>query len=110
MTSNNLTLETFDLNNDIENNISKLKGNRFSTKVINKIQDEINKIALLKEFLFLNAKYDLIVVDNNKIDVIFEFENLENIFSNSSTSLFKTNEFFFTILLNLFIILSSIEL
>ncbi len=65
---------------DIEKYIDKVKGDRFSTKEVDKIQDEINKIALLKEFVFLNAKYDLIVVDNNKIDVIFEFENLEKFF------------------------------
>ena len=54
--------------------------------------DEIDNLALQKEFVFLNTKYDLLVIDKNKIDIIFNFNNLEkfyvdqiNIFGNFIT-------------------------
>ena len=77
---------------EINKNIKKLKGERYSSKIINKITDEIEQILLLKEFLFLNTKYDLSIIDENKINLKFKFENLEkfyveqiNIFGNFIT-------------------------
>ncbi len=77
---------------EINNHIKKLKGKKYSTKEVNKILDEIDQILLLREFLFLNTKYDLLIVDNNKINLKFKFEDLEkfyveqiNIFGNFIT-------------------------
>ena len=36
----------------------KLKGSYYSIKSINEIKNEIDKIALQKEFVFINAKYN----------------------------------------------------
>ena len=53
--------------------------------------EEIDKILVQKEFLFFNTKYDL-VTEGNKINIIFNFEDLEkfyveqiNIFGNFIT-------------------------
>ncbi len=77
---------------EINNDIKKLKGKKYSSKIVNKILDEIDQILLLKEFLFLNTKYDLFIVDKNKINLKFKFEDLEkfyveqiNIFGNFVT-------------------------
>ena len=86
--------ENFNKENFIEINkdIKKLKGKIYSSKIINKITDEIDQILLLKEFLFLNTKYDLSIFEKNKINLKFKFEDLEkfyveqiNIFGNFIT-------------------------
>ena len=76
----------------INNDIKKLKGKKYSSKIVNKTLDEIDQILLLREFLFLNTKYDLSIVDKNKINLKFKFEDLEkfyveriNIFGNFIT-------------------------
>ena len=81
--------ENFD---KINKKLIELKGERYSLKKLNKIIDEIDNIALQKEFVFLNTRYDLKVIDDNKIDIIFKFNNLEkfyvdqiNIFGNFIT-------------------------
>ena len=63
--------ETF---NDFYKKFNKLKGKKYSNKVINNIVDEINKIALQKEFLFVNADYTEIIVDQDKINVLINFK------------------------------------
>ena len=77
---------------EINNDIKKLKGKKYSSKIVNKTLDEIDQILLLREFLFLNTKYDLSIVDKNKINLKFKFEDLEkfyveriNIFGNFIT-------------------------
>ena len=70
----------------------ELKGKKYSLNSIKKIMEEIDKTALEKEFVFINAKYDELIVDNNKIniDIIFEegdkfFVEQINIFGNFIT-------------------------
>ncbi len=77
---------------EIQNDIKKLKGKKYSSKIVNNILDEIDQILLLREFLFLNTKYDLSIIDKNKINLKFKFEDLEkfyveriNIFGNFIT-------------------------
>ncbi len=94
---NNLSIELsniFNIKNfkKINNELKGFKGKQYSSKEINKILKEMDNILLSKEFMFLNTKYDLILIDNNKIDVIFKFEDLEqyyveqiNIFGNFIT-------------------------
>ncbi len=85
----NLDIETID---QINQKLFKLKGEKYSLKKLNLLVDEIDNLALQKEFVFLNTKYDLLVIDENKIDIIFNFNNLEkfyveqvNIFGNFIT-------------------------
>ncbi len=87
--NDNFNRENFD---KINKKLIELKGERYSLKKLNKIIDEIDNLALQKEFVFLNTRYDLKVIDDNKIDIIFKFNNLEkfyvdqiNIFGNFIT-------------------------
>ena len=56
-----------------------LKGKRYSLNAINKILKEINKIALIEEFQFINAKYNEQIVDN-KINLIITFGETEKLY------------------------------
>ena len=47
-------------------------------KKLDNILDEINKIALEKEFVFVDVNYDLNISDENKIIVDLKFKDLEN--------------------------------
>ena len=76
----------------INNVFNKLKGSLYSIKSIDEIKDEINKIALQKEFVFINAKYEENIIEKNKININFFLEQLErsyvdkiNIFGNFIT-------------------------
>ncbi len=87
--SKNFNLKNFTKIND---KLKSLKGTKYSSTEINKILDEIDKIILQKEFLFLNTNYDLKIIDNNQINVHFKFKDLEqfyveqvNIFGNFIT-------------------------
>ena len=76
----------------INKKIKKLKDKKYSSKEIDNIWDEIDKIILQKEYLFLNTEYVSNIVDKNKIDIQFKFKDLEqfyveqiNIFGNFVT-------------------------
>ncbi len=60
--------------------INDLKNQKFSEKKLNEIIDEINLLALQKEFIFVNTKYDLVILENNKINVKFSFDDLEKLY------------------------------
>ena len=76
----------------INNVFRKLKGSLYSTKSIDEIKAEIDKIALQKEFVFIDAKFEENIFNQNKINVNFFLEQLErsyvdriNIFGNFIT-------------------------
>ncbi len=76
----------------IDKKIKELKGKKYSSKIINKILDEIDNIILQKEYVFLNTEYEPTIVDNDKINIRFKFKDLEqfyvdqiNIFGNFIT-------------------------
>ena len=71
---NNLKLnipDTYSIKNfeNILNLFDKLKGKNYSLNKIEKILNEIDKIALTKEFEFINAKYTEAISDKNKINL-----------------------------------------
>ena len=57
-----------------------LKGKKYSVKSLNKVLNEIDKKALQKEFVFINAKYSEKVVDKNKINIEITLEELEKFY------------------------------
>ena len=59
---------------------NKLKGKAYSLNSIKKIINEIDKTALQKEFVFINAKYKEEIIDSNKIDIKIFFEESEKYF------------------------------
>ena len=76
----------------IINIFEKLKGSLYSIKSIDEIKDEIDKIALQKEFVFIDAKFEENIIDQNKINIQFFLNQLEksyvdkiNIFGNFIT-------------------------
>ena len=71
---------------------SDLKGKPYSLNLIKKIINEIDKTALQKEFVFINANYEEKIIDNDKININIFFEESEkyyvdrvNIFGNFIT-------------------------
>ena len=93
---NNVVIEINDnFNEDNFKNINqellKLKGKKYSSELVDNFVDDIDKILVQKEFLFLNTSYD-ITVDDNKINIKFKFKDMEkfyveqiNIFGNFIT-------------------------
>ena len=79
---NNLKLnipENYSVDNfkNILNLFDKFKGKIYSLNKIEKILNEIDKIVLTKEFEFINAKYDEIITEKNKINLTIKLEETE---------------------------------
>ena len=70
----------------------KLKGKKYSERILNRIIDDIDEIALKNEFIFINTNYNVKIINENRINVDFIFQELEkfyveriNIFGNFIT-------------------------
>ncbi len=63
-----------------EDNFESLKGKNFSQRKITKLIDEINTYTLRNEFIFLNAKYEVSVKKDYKIDILIKFDELDKVF------------------------------
>ena len=61
---------------------NKLKGKAYSLNSIKKIINEIDKTALQKEFVFINAKYQEKIIEGNKINIEIYFEESKKYFVN----------------------------
>ena len=71
---------------------NKLKDNTYDYSKISKILDEIDKISLLANYEFIDAEVSENIVDNNKINFVFQIKESEkfyveriNIFGNNIT-------------------------
>ena len=87
--SNEYSKENF---NELDNLFKKFKNDEYSIKSINEIKDFLDSIALRKEFVFIDSKFEEIIVGSNKINVNFYLDELEksyvdriNIFGNFIT-------------------------
>ena len=58
----------------------KLKGKNYSKRKINNLIDEINEFTLKNDFVFLNATFNQIINDNNKIDILIKLDDLDKTF------------------------------
>ena len=72
--SNDYKVDNFQDLNDV---FVDLKSTPYSLNSIKKIIKEIDKIALQKEFVFINAKYNEKIVDKNKINIEIFFDEIE---------------------------------
>ena len=75
-----------------QNQFDNLKGKKYSFKILESLIDELNDFILLNDFVFINATYKEIIKDENKIDIIINFDDLDkqyveriNIFGNFIT-------------------------
>ena len=87
--SNDYKIDNFQ---DLNDAFVDLKSTPYSLNSIKKIIKEIDKIALQKEFVFINTKYNEKIVDKDKINIEIFFDEIEksyidrvNIFGNFIT-------------------------
>ena len=57
-----------------------LKGKKYSKKVVNNLVNDLNEFILRNDFTFVNATYKEQIIDDNKIDIIINFDDLEKAF------------------------------
>ena len=67
--------------NDLDNFFKKIKDEKYSYKRIEKILDEIEKIALYQNYEFIDAKV-IEKIKGNKINFTFEIEDTEKLYVN----------------------------
>ena len=67
--------------NDLNNFFNKIKDEKYSYKSIEKILDEIEKIALYQNYEFIDAKV-IEEIKENKINFTFEIEDTEKLYVN----------------------------
>ncbi len=77
---------------NIQSILDKLKDKKYSQKKLNKVLEQVNKIALQNENIFVDTKYNFKIFDGNKINIELVFSDLEkfyveqiNIFGNFIT-------------------------
>tara|TARA_Y100000591_G_scaffold333304_1_gene375536 strand:- start:110 stop:2359 length:2250 start_codon:yes stop_codon:yes gene_type:complete len=58
----------------------KLKGKNYSKRKINNLINDINEFTLKNDFVFLNATFNQIIKDNNKIDILIKLDDLDKAF------------------------------
>ena len=95
---NNLTLSIptdYDPSNFkfIQSILDDMRNQPYSLNKINKLLNEIDKIAITKQYEFINASFDEKIVENNKIDIEFIIDESQklyvdriNIFGNDITN------------------------
>ncbi len=59
---------------------NNLKGKKYSKRVINDLVEDLNQFALRNEFIFINARFEEKVVQNNLIDIEINFDQLDKNF------------------------------
>ncbi len=69
--------ENFD---KINKKLNKLKGKKYSSAKLEKYLIEINKLALQKEFMFVNTEYEVNKLDENLIDLNIFFKEIEKFY------------------------------
>ena len=72
----------FDKNHfkDINKVLKNLKGKKYSLNNIKKILDEVDKVALSKQYEFVNAKISENIINNNKLNFTISMEESEKFY------------------------------
>ena len=63
-----------------QDKFNDLKGKKYSKKVINNLVNDLNEFILRNEFTFVNATYEELTIDDSKIDILINFDDLDKIF------------------------------
>jgi outer membrane protein insertion porin family len=66
--------------NKINSLLAKLQGKSYSLNKVNKILDEIDKVALSKQYEFIDADFTESIVDENKIDVSISMKETDKFY------------------------------
>ena len=66
--------------NFFQKKFDKLKGKKYSSKIIQNHINELNEFILLNDFVFINAKYENIIQPDNKIDILINFDDLDKVY------------------------------
>ena len=66
--------------NFFQKKFDKLKGKKYSSKIIQNQINELNEFILLNDFVFINAKYENIIQPDNKIDILINFDDLDKVY------------------------------
>ena len=77
---NNLDNNLLDTIKIYQNKFNKLEGKKYSYKSINNLIEELNNFTLENDFIFLNAGFTEKALNNNLIDIIINFDELDKIF------------------------------
>ena len=63
-----------------QDKFNDLKGKKYSKKVVNNLVNDLNEFILRNDFTFVNATYKEQTIDDSKIDIIINFDDLEKAF------------------------------
>ncbi len=63
-----------------QDKFNDLKGKKYSKKVINSLVNDLNEFILRNEFTFVNATYEELTIDDSKIDILINFDDLDKLF------------------------------
>ena len=75
--SNIVNIDNF---KDFEEKFIDLEGSVYSKKKINKLINEFNNFTLRNNYIFLNTSYKENIIDDNKIDISINFDDLDKHF------------------------------
>ena len=75
--SNIVNIDNF---KDFEEKFIDLEGSIYSKKKINKLINEFNNFTLRNNYIFLNTSYKENIIDDNKIDISINFDDLDKHF------------------------------
>ena len=70
----NIDIEAFE---KFKDTFDKLKGDKYSQKIIDNLVDELNEFTLRNDFIFINTNFQQTIIDDNKINITFTFDDLE---------------------------------
>ncbi len=60
--------------------LQNLKDQEYSLEKVEKILREVDKIALTKQYQFIDASLDETIIDNNKLNILFSFKDNEKFY------------------------------
>ena len=63
-----------------ENKTKELIGKKYSKRIVDDLIEDLNQFALRNEFIFINARFDEKIVQNNLIDIKINFDKLDKNF------------------------------
>ena len=70
----NIEIENFKI---FQEKFDKLSGEKYSQKKVQNLVNDLNDYTLNNDFIFINANFEEIIKENNKIDVNINFDDIK---------------------------------